>query len=98
VDGVPERTPVDGDSDISTGSLPEVILHVYPGVPPVAARVTLYGVPEVLEGNEVVVIEREPVVVLPAAEIIMGTATDFAPETKFCTCNCAVPGIERLAV
>lgn len=43
--GVPERTPA-LDRLSPGGSEPDVIDQVYAGVPPVAARVALYGAPK----------------------------------------------------
>ncbi len=38
--GIPEIIPVVGARDTPDGSLPAVMLHVYPGVPPVASSTT----------------------------------------------------------
>lgn len=46
-DGVPEITPVAAVNVNPAGRLPEVIDHVYPGVPPIAVKVCVYAVPAV---------------------------------------------------
>jgi hypothetical protein len=61
--GVPEIAPVEAAKDMPAGSEPELILQVLAGVPPVAARLALYGVPKTPEGIEVVEIARLAAVV-----------------------------------
>lgn len=46
VTGVPEMTPV-VLSERPAGKLPEATFQLYPGVPPVACNVALYGLPKV---------------------------------------------------
>lgn len=46
--GVPEITPVLAERASPVGSWPEARLHVYAGVPPVAAIAAVYGVPATL--------------------------------------------------
>ena len=45
--GVPEITPVVAASVSPAGRLPDVIDHVYAGVPPLACNVRAYAVPSV---------------------------------------------------
>jgi hypothetical protein len=52
---VPLITPVEVFSVIPEGSLPDIKLHVYGAVPPIAVRVCEYGVPATPAGSEVVV-------------------------------------------
>ena len=49
--GVPETTPVAGVSVSPAGRLPELIDHVYPGVPPPASKVCEYATPLVPEAS-----------------------------------------------
>ncbi len=59
--GAPLITPEDV-SDTPAGRLPDAIVQIYGGVPPEAASVTLYAVPVVPAGSEVVVtVGGEPV-------------------------------------
>jgi hypothetical protein len=62
--GVPEITPVADPSDNPAGKLPELMLHKYGGVPPVAARIAEYAAPTAPFGSEVVVIAREATTVM----------------------------------
>ena len=50
--GVPEMTPVVAARLRPAGKLPELICHVYPGVPPIACKLVEYAVPEVPEGRD----------------------------------------------
>ncbi len=52
--GVPEITP-EVESVNPAGRVPELIVHVYGVIPPVAVRVALYGVPTTTDGSDVVV-------------------------------------------
>jgi hypothetical protein len=54
--GVPEMTPVEAVRDIPEGSSPELMLQLYPGLPPLALRTATYGVPVMAEGNNCVAI------------------------------------------
>jgi hypothetical protein len=56
--GVPAITPVDAVSVSPAGSVPETMLQVYGEIPPDAPRVTLYGMPTVPLGSEVVVMTK----------------------------------------
>jgi hypothetical protein len=47
------------------GSAPELSDQVYGGVPPLAERVALYGVPTMIDGSDVVVIVRGETVAVP---------------------------------
>jgi len=49
--GVPEITPVVAASVSPAGRLPELIFHVYPGVPPAAWSAAEYVIPPVPEGS-----------------------------------------------
>lgn len=57
--GVPEITPVVAASVSPAGRFPDVIDHVYAGVPPLACNVRAYAVPSVPDGNDNVVIVSE---------------------------------------
>jgi hypothetical protein len=54
--GVPEMTPVEEERVSPDGKLPEAMLQVRAGVPPVAATLWLYNVPKTPKGRTLVVI------------------------------------------
>jgi hypothetical protein len=81
--GVPEITPVLAERTSPAGSCPEVRLHVYAGVPPVAARVAVYGVPTMLCGRTVVEIAKGAA--LTAGAMTTGNVCDSAIVWESCT-------------
>src|SRR4051794_33475261 len=78
-----------GASDRPAGSDPAVVDHVYPPVPPLAAKVCWYATPTVPLGSDVVV------TVNCGAEILMLSAlVAVAPELSFtCTVKLTGPGV-----
>jgi hypothetical protein len=77
--GVPERAPVEGTRVRPAGRLPEVMLQVSAGVPPVATTLWLYGVPETPEGSTPVVMASTDGSVTYRGAIVTGTACDDTP-------------------
>lgn len=86
--GVPEMTPP-AVSVRPAGRLPDVIVHVYPGVPPLADIVALYAVPPCAPGSPLVLIASDE----DCEEFVTvsGTSFDFTPFV-FLTCSCATAG------
>ena len=90
--GVPEITPLLERLN-PAGRLPDVIDHVYPGVPPLADIVALYAVPLCAPGSPLVPIANDED--CDALVTVSGTSFDDAPFV-FVTCRCATAGCARL--
>jgi len=71
---------------------------VYGAFPPVAVSWAEYAAPTVPLGKDVVVIDMEPVVVVPASLMATRTAGETWPLRLFFTASCTNPGSARLAL
>jgi hypothetical protein len=88
--GVPEITPV-FEIVNPAGSVPDVNFHVYPGVPPVAASVTLYGDPAEIAVRLVVESASGGAVLFCEFATVTSTEFDCVPFAFF-TFTCATVG------
>jgi hypothetical protein len=75
---VPLINPVDAFSVKGLGSVPEVIVHAYGPVPPLAAKDCEYAVPVVQLGSDVVVICKV------AAAMVVGAMVSVSPTVAVC--------------
>lgn len=88
-------TPVDAFNDRPAGNWPDAMLHVYEGLPPVAARLALYAVPDVLTGNEdveIASVELPCCTGFPGEATVTGTEFESLPVCLLCTVRATTAG------